>query len=355
MSEMIAILTRETGAAETLGGEPKGWVLLIPAGKFSARDGRGPFVAGVRADMETIVARTRAYHGATEILVDYDHQSVFAAKNGVGGTAKAAGWLKQLEVRNDGIYGRIEWTAAARAAIRAGEYRYLSPVIPSRKSDGRILMILNVALTNSPAVDLETVAASASFNQTTVAALSRLGVTMDGQAHTNKLEQAAALLGLEAGADGSAVAARLRELLGIAKGIPELANALSAQPDPAAFVPLAVFQQTVAEMNKLRQGVTREAAERHVGDHIKSGKLAPFMKDWAVDLCTTNMPAFDAFVGNVGAAFQQMITPQLGATAKGPAGKPQLTGTELTVCSNLGLTADEFAKAQQDSAALVLG
>jgi hypothetical protein len=47
---------------------------------------------------------------------------------GVGGTAKAAGWIKELQVRDDGIFGRVEWTEAAAAAIKAGEYRYLSPV-----------------------------------------------------------------------------------------------------------------------------------------------------------------------------------------------------------------------------------
>lgn len=104
-------------ASESLGK----WTKLAPAGQFSARDGRGPFDAGDLASMQAIVDRTRRYHGTTDMMVDYDHQSLFGAKDGVGGRAPAAGWVRELEARSDGIYGRIEWTAAARAAITAGE------------------------------------------------------------------------------------------------------------------------------------------------------------------------------------------------------------------------------------------
>lgn len=149
------------------------WMLLVPAGRFEARDGR-KFVSGSQSEMQAIIARTRQYHGTTDIVVDYDHQSVFGAKDGVGGTAKAAGWIKQLDVRSDGIWGRVEWTPAALEAIRAGEYRYLSPVIPHRK-DGRIIIILNAALTNTPALDLTAAAASAR--------LSNLNLSDEGNDH----------------------------------------------------------------------------------------------------------------------------------------------------------------------------
>ncbi len=51
----------------------------------------------------------------------------FSAVPGVGGTAPAAGWIKRLEARPDGIWAAVAWTEAAQARIRAGEYRYITP------------------------------------------------------------------------------------------------------------------------------------------------------------------------------------------------------------------------------------
>ncbi|RWE48621.1 MAG: hypothetical protein EOS24_34125, partial [Mesorhizobium sp.] len=101
----------------------------------------GPWVTGDKASMEQIVANTRQYAGSTDLAIDYDHQTVFGAIPGVGGKAPAAGWIKELQARDDGIFGRVEWTAAASAAIKAGEYRYLSPVFFHEKTTGRVLAI----------------------------------------------------------------------------------------------------------------------------------------------------------------------------------------------------------------------
>ncbi|RUU11407.1 hypothetical protein EOD08_32045, partial [Mesorhizobium sp. M6A.T.Ca.TU.002.02.2.1] len=139
------------------------WLQLTPAGKFSGRNGQGPWVTGDKASMEQIVANTRQYAGSTDLAIDYDHQTVFGAVPGVGGKAPAAGWIKELQARDDGIWGRVEWTAAASTAIKAGEYRYLSPVFFHEKTTGRVLAIRMAGLTNTPNLDLVAVAASALF------------------------------------------------------------------------------------------------------------------------------------------------------------------------------------------------
>ena len=87
------------------------WVRLIPAGTFAGRDGRGPYQAGDRAALEQIAALTRQYHGATDIVFDYEHQTLQAVENGK--PAPAAGWIKEIEACDDGLYGRVEWTSAA--------------------------------------------------------------------------------------------------------------------------------------------------------------------------------------------------------------------------------------------------
>jgi hypothetical protein len=51
------------------------------------------------------------------------------------------------------MWARCEWTPAARAAILAQEYRYISPVFTYTVPSGEITRIVSAALTNTPALD----------------------------------------------------------------------------------------------------------------------------------------------------------------------------------------------------------
>lgn len=348
------------------------WIQLMPAGSFMARDGRGPWVAGDQAAMTAIVERTRQYHGATDIVVDYDHQSVFGVKDGVGATAKAAGWIKELQVRGDGIWGRVEWTASAAAAIKAGEYRYLSPVIPHRKADGQIILILNAALTNSPALELATVAASALFPKE----------TDEG----NDMDKILTALGLPAGSDETAVLSAIHALLtsstamaraagltdkakpgevqaavlsaladrskiAVAAGLTDkakgdeivtaVASAVSGgKVDPAKFVPIEQVSALQSDIKALRDSITGEKAEIAVATAIKDGKLMPSMKEWGLDLFKSNQEAFDAFV----AASPVLTAPQLREPRKGAGDGVALTDAQLAVCTAMGLDPKKYAE-----------
>ncbi|MBN8918892.1 MAG: hypothetical protein J0I31_25215, partial [Rhizobiales bacterium] len=166
----------------------------MPAGAFAGRDGRGPYDSGDIAMMQRIVEATLRRAGSAEIVVDYDHQSIFAAVPEVGGRAPAAGWIKELQVRPEGIFGRVEWTAAAAAAIRGVEYRYLSPVFQHDKA-GKVQLILSAGLTNSPNLEIAAVAARTDLNAT--------GETM---------EPIAKALGLPADASEAAIIAAIGTL-----------------------------------------------------------------------------------------------------------------------------------------------
>lgn len=305
--------------------------------------------------MQAVIDATKAYAGRTEIVIDYDHQSVFGAKDGVGGTAKAAGWIKELQARADGIWGRVEWTAAAEAAIKAGEYRYLSPVLMNDKT-GKVRAIRNAALTNSPALEqLAQVAASTvDFAEHESVPLS-IPPEKAPMSQNVPLASLAQLLGLDVAADAEAFSVKLGEAVGLAKSAGVLDQALkvagiqaSEKPDPAGFVPLAVFQDTLGQLNKLRQGVTKGEAERVVNGHINDGHLMPFMRDWAVELCTTNLPALEAFVAKVGPATSKVLEPQLGNRKPGEQSpNAPLTAAELAICTNMGLTPEEFVKSRR--------
>ncbi|MER8924148.1 phage protease [Mesorhizobium sp. M0802] len=301
----------------------KQWVHLMPSGTFYGKDRRGPWTL---RKPEAVIEASRRFAGLNQIPIDYEHQLVNAKTNGK--PAPAAGWITGMQARDNGIWALVEWTPAAAAHIANREYRYLSPAFTTTKRDpndgGDVTKIVHAGLVNTPNFDQLTAVANAQENQ-----------DMEKQ-----LEQLKTLLGLDATADLVAVNAKVETLLSTA------ANA--ANPDPAQFVPIGAFQQAVAEANQLRQGITKADAEAHVATHIASGHIAPFMKEWAVSLCTVNKQSFDSFVAAVGPSVVRIITPQLGDRRRSAGGSANenLTETELAVCSQMGITAEELIKAR---------
>jgi phage I-like protein len=117
------------------------WVHLLPSGTIGTRDGRGPFKI---TDCKALLKRSMA---AGKFLIDENHSTDLFAPN--GGPAPAQGWVVELQSRNDGIWGRVEWTKIGRAIMEDRRYRGISPVIAHR-ADGSILSILRASLTNTP-------------------------------------------------------------------------------------------------------------------------------------------------------------------------------------------------------------
>lgn len=140
-------------------------VKLLPIGRIEMRDGRGPYMVRDQAHAAQIVAATRAWLGSADMMFDYDHQSIYAAGEGNGGMAIAAGWIKaaSFTVETDGIYADVEWTPAAAQKLAAREYRYLSPLFSVAPETGEVIRLKNAALVNMGAIDLPAIAASISM------------------------------------------------------------------------------------------------------------------------------------------------------------------------------------------------
>ncbi len=89
----------------------------------------------------------------TQLVIDFEHQSLGGKYSSPDGKAPAAGWITALRYQvGVGIVGTVEWNEDARAMIRAGQYRYLSPVVAVRQSDSRAIALHSAALTNKPAI-----------------------------------------------------------------------------------------------------------------------------------------------------------------------------------------------------------
>lgn len=79
-----------------------------------------------------------------------------------GAAAPAAGWIDQIEVRDDGIWGHVQWTARAKEMLAAKEYSFISPTSIFDPTTREVQIILRAALVNDPAVELAAVAANSS-------------------------------------------------------------------------------------------------------------------------------------------------------------------------------------------------
>ncbi|MBM9400373.1 hypothetical protein JUN65_02035 [Gluconacetobacter azotocaptans] len=121
------------------------WVHLVPAGRFTGDDGRGPFEV---RDPQAVI-RNSMTNG--RLVLDENHATDLATRNGASG--RASGWIVELQTRSDGIWGRVEWTRHGRELMTDKAYRDISPVFHSDPS-GVIDRIFSAALTNGPNLTL---------------------------------------------------------------------------------------------------------------------------------------------------------------------------------------------------------
>lgn len=331
--------------ASAIDGDSGNWIMLMPAGVFSGRTGRGPFDTGGATEMTAIIERTLQRAGGTEIVVDYDHQTIFAAIPGVGGRAPAAGWIKAFDVRTDGLWGRVEWTAAAAEAIRAGEYRYISPTFYAPKETGKVLLLLSAALTNTPDLDLAVVAASA---------------LLPTETETPDMKSIAKALGLPEDASEADILIAMNALLSsnaalvAASGAAKPEDAVAAittmrtaagTVDPARYVPIEQVTAMQADINALKNTSAAEKADTAVSQAIAEGKLMPALKDWATDLYKSDVNAFNAFLAKAPVLTMSQRT----ATVIPPAnGEAVLDEADLLVMSQMGLSREDMVAAKKN-------
>lgn len=125
------------------------WIAILPVGTFAGRDGRGPYS---NVTPQKVIAASMAKAPACGILLDFNHGSEYH-----GGDSQAAGWIRELALRDGAIHGRVEWTPAGQEAIRAGAFHFVSPAF-EHAADGSVLAVRRVGLVNDPNLDLPAIA-----------------------------------------------------------------------------------------------------------------------------------------------------------------------------------------------------
>jgi phage I-like protein len=333
-------------------GEPKKRIQLLPLGKIVLRDGRGPFTMS-KEDAHAVVATTRNRAGKTDMMVDYDHQSFYGAVEGVGGQAPAAGWIDPatLAVEDDGIWGTVEWTAAADAKIRAKEYRYLSPLFSHHPTTLAVTAIQNAGLTNTPAIDDLVAVASAdlSVGQPENPMPLELIAAAAGLAPTATEAEIVTKVTALAGTAAALVAAGQKLGLQADASADEVVVAASAKPDPAKFAPTTEVASLKGEVEQLKTDALNTKVAASVAGALTARKISPSLESWATKTATKDFAGWEDFLSGApvlvaaGEQFAHMQDPP----------KPEhhgLTADELKVAASMNLTAEEYAAAKAQEA-----
>lgn len=282
--------------------QPEKLVQLFPAGYFkSSQDGRPDNVPGGHWYIDSDVAAQVIAQRQTltnDLLFDYEHQTLNAEANGK--PAPAAGWGKNAALvwREDGLFIKdVQWTDAAAAAIRKKEYRYISPVFSYDKQTGKVIRLINVALTNQPAIDgMQDVIASLSekFNQSTHSQpqttessmnedlkwlLKLLGLNVDTDIDAAALKQQLnnpdaklklAALKAQVAAHGelkTKAQAQETEIAALKAGAP------AATVDLTKFVPIETYQGLVTEVAALKAQSGADSVDALIAAAEQEGKL----------------------------------------------------------------------------------
>lgn len=124
-----------------------GWYQIAPLGEFpAATKDRTPLQV---IDEAAVTALANSFAGF--LLVDFDHFSLDNSRS-----SEAAGWIKELQARADGLYARVDWSDIGEAAVKGKRFRFFSPVWNREDCEdlggGRVrpLRLASLALTNAP-------------------------------------------------------------------------------------------------------------------------------------------------------------------------------------------------------------
>ncbi|WP_119689342.1 phage protease [Acinetobacter nosocomialis] len=266
-------------------------LVLVPEGTFRGVDGR-PFDAPhwelTPERGQQIVAALNQRQ--VDMVIDYEHATLKAKETGE--PAPASGWLKAASfsyVKGVGICStKFEWLDRAKNYIESEEYKYLSPVLFYTKT-GEVIGLHSVALTNTPNLD--------NLPEARLAALAQDYFTQNSPQDSEMdelLEQLRWMLNLPLSATPEEVQAELNKLLtqikdktgvAVAANGQHLFNAIDAidqiklaansqtQVDMTQFVPMAVYQEAIAQASNAVVAAQEKEVEELITAACSDGRL----------------------------------------------------------------------------------
>jgi len=312
--------------------EPPKEFRILPFGETATA--HGPVVLDQAGATEVMAAYAAT---RTEMSMDYEHQALEVPPV----KAPASGWFTP-EVRADGLYAtNVRWTPAAEAHLRAGEYRYFSPALRRDPKNNRVRALVNLALTNLPAIHgLEPLVAANNRPGAPGApkenpAMKTLLAKLRLPETASEAEALTALSGLEA-----AHAEAERELLALT----------DAKTRPEALGKLQAFKASHAQVTALSARVRElEAADtgREVDALVKSamaeGKLPPKLEKWAREMGGKDIAQLRAYLAEA----PKLVTTEAPKAGPGDAEVVALTAADRKAAEQLGMSEADFLAAKK--------
>ena len=319
-------------------------IQVIPGGFH--KTAKGDFLHDAESQ-RMVVANAQAQ--VNDMVVDFEHQTL------LGTEAPAAGWINRKTIAaqgDEGTWANVDWTPRASQRITNKEYRYVSPVFLIRKSDRRVVALLNVALTNQPNIDgmvpliNKAVGAQPAVNskEETNMELMQWLIALLKLPSTATMDEVKAALQAELSDDGPVANKAVLTALGLADTATESEVTGTIMAMKQSHTQQADLSGKVTELqNKLS---LRDATEA-VDLAVNSGKITPAQKDWAIDYAKRDLPGFQVFVAKA----PVVVHTGKVVTDAGGAGGAQVPDENLQlVCKQFGTDPKEILKASQASA-----
>lgn len=204
-------------------------------------DGRGPYTV---KSLQAIA--TASLPAGGKLPIDECHAIDRAQPLGM--SAPARGWIVELQARQDGLWGRVEWTPTGQQLMEEKAYVGISPAILHTQA-GEVLQVLRASLTNTP-------------NLQGLVSLHSEEVHMDWR--TKLIE----LLGLDGEADDAAITAALQAKMA---SVSEHSQNLLTHPTVVALQ--AQLTDVTGQLNTIREEGQRNAATAFVDAAIAAGRV----------------------------------------------------------------------------------
>jgi phage I-like protein len=176
----------------------------------------------------------------------------------LGMSAPARGWIVELQAREDGLWGRVEWTPTGRQLMEDKAYVGISPAI-LHTQQGQVLQVLRASLTNTP-------------NLQGLTSLHTENTTMDWR--TKLIEQ----LGLDGEADDAAIQAALSAKTSAV----QTEHSQNLLQHPAVLALQSEVADLTGRLQGLQEDGERAAATAFVDAAIAAGRVGvkPLREDY---------------------------------------------------------------------------
>ena len=337
-----------SGEAVNVDGIPKE-VKLLPLGHVHSQ--KGDFLVD---DESVELIQKQFKNRKVDLVIDYEHQTLKDVQ------APAGGWIEDIYKGKDAVVAKVRWTDRAKEYLKNLEYRYLSPVVITRKSDRRAIALHSAALTNTPAIDgmfaLVNTMDLDDFEE------DKEDVQMD-------MKKLAALLGLPE----SATEEDVEKALAAAKAAMEANKTAEGKPDGGSGDTVPVANSVILSMlgldgeaktedvaaaimtlkaghpdediRALKQELEQRAAQELVQTALKAGKITAAQKEWAQAYALSDKEGFQRFAEKapVVVPVGKLDTPD---TKKEPGGKE--AGIDRKILKNCGLTEEDVKTALKE-------